>query len=546
MPTEKHAVQRRPAEWGYSSSKSYANPFADVELDVEFTAPDGSVRRVPAFWAGDGEWRVRFAPERTGEYEFRTVCSDESNEGLHGNEGSLVVEPYDGSNELLERGPLSVAEDGHLEHDDGTPFFWLGDTWWMGLSDRLEWPEEFERLAADRAEKGFTLVQFVMGLYPDMDAFDRRAENEAGYPWTEGFERINPAYFDAADERIARLVQRELLPCILGCWGYYLPWLGVDRMKRHWRYVVARYGAYPAIYCLAGETDMPFYRSRHPEDDAERQRAGWSEVGAYVREIDPYGHPVTTHPGGFSAGSDELDDAGVLDFDMIQTGQSGRDADVVAGVEQIRAAPERDPDVPVVNGEGFYEANVAGNRQEVQRLLFWSTMLSGHAGFTYGADGIWAVNREGAPFGPSPHPLMWGDTPWTEAYRLPGAEQVALGKELLAEYDWWRIAPCRDRVESLADEGAASTGDGSPRLDPLAGRIGEEVYVVYVPPPSVVPQERFRITGLDPAGAYDARFVDPTNGRSYPLGEITPDDDGAWEAPQHRILRDQLLIVERV
>lgn len=547
-------MQRRPAEWGHDSSRTYENPFLEVDLDVEFAAPDGTVRRVPAFWAGGGEWRVRFAPQRTGTYEYRTVCSDETNEGLHGREGTLSVEASDGDGGLLDRGPLSVHEDGHLAHADGTPFRWLGDTWWMGLCDRLEWPAEFRRLAADRVEKGFTLVQFVAGLYPDVDAFDRRAENEAGYAWTEGFERVRPAYFDAADERVAWLVKRGLVPCIVGCWGYYLPWLGVERTKRHWRYLVARWGAYPVVYCLAGETDMPFYRSRRPEADAERQRAGWSEVGAYLREVDPYGHPITTHPGGFSAGHEELADPDVLDFDMIQTGQSGRDVDVVAGVEAIRAAPERAPDVPVVNGEGFYEANVSGNREEVQRLLFWSTMLSGHVGFTYGADGIWAVNREGAPFGPSPHPLMWGDTPWSDALDLPGAAGVGLGSELLSGYEWWRIEPCGDRVELLPDEPGSDDEDGTPRLDPPAGCIegagedgdgDDETLLVYLPPPSVVPQERVRVTGLDPTAAYEARFVDPTDGRAYPLGAVTPDEDGAWTAPQHRILRDQLLVVER-
>jgi len=28
-----------------------------------------------------------------------------------------------------------------LEHSDGTPFLWLGDTWWMGLTTRLDWPD---------------------------------------------------------------------------------------------------------------------------------------------------------------------------------------------------------------------------------------------------------------------------------------------------------------------------------------------------------------------------------------------------------------------
>ena len=100
--------------------------------------------------------------------------------------------------------PIRVAADRrHFEHADGTPFFWLGDTWWMGLCERLKWPDEFHTLAADRKTKGFTVVQIVAGLYPDMPAFDPRGKNEAGFPWTENYGRIRPEYFDQADQRLA-------------------------------------------------------------------------------------------------------------------------------------------------------------------------------------------------------------------------------------------------------------------------------------------------------------------------------------------------------
>jgi hypothetical protein len=68
-----------------------------------------------------------------------------------------------------------VADDlRHFAYADGSPFFWLGDTWWMGLTKRLTWPEDFQQLTADRRAKGFTVIQIVAGLYPDMPAFDER------------------------------------------------------------------------------------------------------------------------------------------------------------------------------------------------------------------------------------------------------------------------------------------------------------------------------------------------------------------------------------
>ncbi len=124
--------------------------------------------------------------------------------------------PYSGENPLYLHGPLQVAaSQRYLVHADGTPFFWLGDTWWMGLCHRLHWPDEFQALAADRKQKGFNVVQLVAGLYPDMPAFDPRGANEAGFPWEPNYARIRPEYFDAADRRIEYLADQGITPCIV-------------------------------------------------------------------------------------------------------------------------------------------------------------------------------------------------------------------------------------------------------------------------------------------------------------------------------------------
>ena len=70
----------------------------------------------------------------------------------------------------------------HFEHADGTPFFWLGDTWWKCLCKRMTW-EGFQELTADRKAKGFTVVQIVCGPYPDEGFFEPRWENEGGKPY---------------------------------------------------------------------------------------------------------------------------------------------------------------------------------------------------------------------------------------------------------------------------------------------------------------------------------------------------------------------------
>src|ERR1700733_6140342 len=64
------AEQHEPIEWGYTSQKTYSDPFNEVDVDVVFTNETGGQWRVPTFWAGGNEWRVRFAPPQPGNYKY--------------------------------------------------------------------------------------------------------------------------------------------------------------------------------------------------------------------------------------------------------------------------------------------------------------------------------------------------------------------------------------------------------------------------------------------------------------------------------------------
>jgi hypothetical protein len=253
------ATSGTPTEWSYQSGKQYSDPFNQVEVDAIITLPSGQEERVPGFWAGGSTWRVRYAPPSPGAYLIRSACNDKGNHDLHDQKMTMQVEPYAGQNTHYKHGALKVSDDKrHFQHADGTPFFWLGDTWWMGLCKRLSWPDGFQTLTADRVLKGFTMVQIVAGLYPDMEPFDDRGANEVGFPWDRDFKSINPAYFDMADVRIQHLADHGLAACIVGFWGYFIPRMGMEKVKQHWRYLIARWSAYPVVWCLAGEGTKPY------------------------------------------------------------------------------------------------------------------------------------------------------------------------------------------------------------------------------------------------------------------------------------------------
>jgi len=425
-------------------------------------------------------------------------------------------------------GPIKVSADKrHFEHYDGTPFFWLGDTWWMGFCRRLKWPEDFQMLTADRVKKGFSVIQIVAGLYPDMPAFDERGANEAGFPWEKDYARINPAYFDMADLRINWLVRSGLAPCIVGCWGYFLTWMGVEKMKRHWRHLVARYGAYPVVWCLTGEGAMPYYLSKEGEKDTAFQKKGWTEIARYLREIDPYHHPATIHP--TDCAHNQVEDASVLDFDMLQTGHGDR-ASVPNTVEKTVESLELKPKMPVLVGEVCYEGICGGSWQNVQRLLFWACVLSGAAGHTYGANGIWQFNTRQKPYGASPHGTSWGNMPWEDACQLPGSKQLGLGKKLLERFEWWRMEPRPEWVEPHWNR--------DEYLFPYAAGIPGELRIIYTGSPCVIKR-------LEEGVSYRAFWFDPITGDEYPIGVIQGDENGDWKTPAMQIFQDWALVLGR-
>jgi hypothetical protein len=526
-----YGTQHSAVEWAYPSGKAYRDPFNEVELDVIFADPQGQEHRMPTFWAGDQVWRIRFTPQLAGQYTYRTVSTDTSNHDLHGLEGVLEVSEYQGTNPLRKHGPPRVASDHrHFEHADGTPFLWLGDTWWMGLCHRLHWPEEFQALAADRVEKGFSVVQIVAGLYPDMPPFDPRGANEAGLPWEQDYARINPRYFDMADLRIRELVDRGLTPCIVGCWGYFLVFMGLAKIKQHWRNMVARWGAYPVFWCLAGEGTMPFYLSKSKAEDAAKQKNGWTEVARYVRSIDPYQHPITIHPS--STARDSVEDPAVLDFDMLQTGHGDRTS-YPNTINKITTELRREPPMPVLVGEVCYEGILDENRQEVSRFVYWASMLSGAAGHTYGADGIWQVNRADQPYGPSPHGRSWGGPAWDVAAQLPGSLEVGLAKKLLERYEWWRLEPHPEWVEPHWSEQNYQL--------PYAAGIPGQLLLVFVPPMWDPP----KVQHLESGTTYQAHFFNPRSGSQTSIGPVSADAEGAWQAPITPTFEQWVIVIEK-
>ena len=170
--------------------------------------------------------------------------------------------------------------------------------------------------------------------------------------------------------------------------------------------------------------------------------------------------------------------------------------------------------MPALIGECCYEGHMQTAFQDVQRYVFWGSMLSGAAGHTYGAAGVWHASVEGDPgvagvFGGQ----VFDWTTWKEGMSYPGSTQLGLGKKLLEKYPWWRFEPHPEWV--------------SPGL--FAAGIPGEVVFVYVPKRGIYNWDGITVNNLRPGVPYAAFFFDPVSGRRFDKGIVTT--TGSWNSP---------------
>jgi hypothetical protein len=526
----------RMFEWTFHTQGSYVDPFNDVEVDVVFSRAR-QIWRVPAFWRGGQAWTVRFAPPTPGEYRYRVEVRERTGAVATGQGGRVAITPYQGDNPLLRHGVLSIAENKrYFVHADGTPFFWLGDTWWTGLSGRISW-EGFQRLALDRKNKGFTAIQIVVGLVPLEEApSDPGFCNEGGCVWDPNFERINPAYFDYADRRIQFMLESGLIPVLVGAWNWVLPEMGVEKMQKHWRYIVARYGAYPVIWSVGGEVTDP------PERLADRASSliktkiivrGWTDVARYLKAIDPYAHPTTAHewvqPMDFP-----LQDASITDFDLIQSGHYEWES-IARSVYQLNSRYLRRPRKPVVQGEIGYESHHYRHYEDFQRAAFWTSMLNGASGYTYGADATWGAYTADKPL-PA---IRLSFLSWEEGMNLPGSYQVGMGAKLLRQFPWWRLEPRPDWLagggktfleptpenqSDLLEIGYLWNASDLERFRlPYAAGIPAKLRIIYIPTNLSALMTGIKaptVVGLERGVRYQAFLWEPALGIQFNLGSV--------------------------
>jgi hypothetical protein len=151
--------------------------------------------------------------------------------------------------------------------------------------------------------------------------------------------------------------------------------------------------------------------------------------------------------------------------------------------------------------------------------MFWGSILSGAAGHTYGAAGIWHASVEGDPgcasaaFGGT---KAYDWTTWKEGMHYPGATQLGIGKKLLEQYPWSRFAPHPEWAPGC-----------------IAAGIPGEVRFVYQPRRGIYNWEGTVVKNLEPGVTYQVFYFDPATGRRFDQGTVTPAGPNPGPAQSH-------------
>ena len=329
----------------------YPNPYMSVELRAEFRSPKGGTTKVmPGFWDGGRSFKLRFAPDYEGRWDFRLISNLPSvDKKIASFEATPARSP----------GFIEVFNTRYFKYQqENTPHYWLGDTCYPLAT--IPW-DVFQKVVDARAEQKFNHLRGLV-LGPGENARKVLADPEMPLP----------EHFREVDRRVVYMNQKGIIyDLILGGGHNQLAELLPKRQQRerYARYLVARYGAYNVTW--QGVQDFEEY---------EDGRAFLKEIYEHIQKWDPFHHPRST--GTLKTSSPLLADGW-----MTYIVQQSSDVDLAAVDYELHGAP-------VVNAEFGYEDSGAGKSQpnhvdsDEFRHRMWRAAVHGQY-VTYGNTGTY-------------------------------------------------------------------------------------------------------------------------------------------------------------
>ena len=372
-------------------------------------------------------------------------------------------------------GRLNVTPDGHyLQYEDGTPFFWLGDTGWE-LFHRLKL-DEIKAYLENRRSKGFNVIQAV--ALAEFNGL-RKPNRYGQLP----FSNLNPnqpndKYFSVIDSTVKMALRLNLFIGLLPTWG--------DKVTQLWgegpvvfdsvnaytygKWIGNRYKNYPNIIWILGG-DRPAVK------DSEDWRPVWRQMARGIQDATQQKCFITYHPsGGSNSTSQWIHSEPWLSMNTFQSGHGGghdvpawdlvtRDRKLLPTKPTLDAEPNYE-DHPVNPWPKWNPDNGYFRDYDVRKQTYRS-VFAGAAGVTYGHHAVWQFMSE------REETVNYPDRGWRNAIDRPGAFQVGYLRRLIES---------RPFLQRIPDEGLVLQGQGNGGEHIEAFRATDNSYaMVYLP-----------------------------------------------------------------
>jgi hypothetical protein len=444
------------------------------------------------------------------------------------------AQQWQGKSVDFKHGKLKVSDNKHLlVFDDGTPFFYLGDTAWE-LFHRLS-KSDAEKYLENRRSKGFTVIQAVAlaeldGLNtPNAEGQKPLINNDPTKP--------NEKYFAHMDWVIKKAEEKGIFIGLLPSWGdkwnkstwgmgpeIFTP----ENARIYGKYLGNRYKNSPNIIWIVGG-DRPV------ETDLHRQIISQMAMG--LRDGDGGNHLISFHPTGGSGSSKYFQNDPWLDFNMRQNGHS------LSYTERYHSTLvdyNLTPVKPVLDAEPIYEdhpinfnpdQNGHSVAADVRRPLYWD-LFSGACGHTYGHHSVWQM------YAPDKEPINRPLMPWYEAIDQPGAAQMIYGRLLMESRPFLTRIPDNSIIVTST---VPTSVPGAGAYQFVATRDQDGTYaMVYVPVGRKFSVRMDVIQGKE----VNAWWFNPRNGSAKLIGKFANTGTKEFISPEPGESTDWILVLD--
>ena len=365
---------------------------------------------------------------------------------------------WNGPSTDFSHGKLKVSENKRfLVYEDGTPFYYLGDTGWE-LFHRLN-KEETEKYLENRRAKGFTVIQAV--ALAELDGLNT-PNAEGNKPLIDNDPlKPNEAYFAHVDWVIKKAQEKGIFIGLLPTWG--------DKVDKRWgvgpvifnkenaagygKWIGNRYKDYKNIIWIIGGD----------RDGGGNNKIIWDALAAGIKSVDK-NHLMTFHPWGERSSSEWFQNSNWLDFNMCQTGHGQRSYAIYKRI--IVRDYNLKPVKPCFDGEPRYEDHPVGwnpnilgwfDEADVRQAMYWN-LFSGGFGHTYGCHPIWQM------LAPGREPVGLARHNWYDVLDLSGAGDLIHARRLIESRPFLSRVPDQSLIVPAyfpeTDYVVATMGDG--------------------------------------------------------------------------------------